>query len=131
MPNFSLTLKFRDWILYNRPFLESVTVLTAATYDCFGHGADPIMSAESHEWSSGESVLEVTPMGGGGGGGEEERQLTWQKFLHVIEMIRGWVRAYPGLYVGFEIYEEDGEQEWYLGYGVLTIYEDGTSVGSI
>ena len=88
-----------------------------------GHDADPVMPLTTHEWTFQDTVLEVTPEK------EEEgdRTLTWAYWLRVIEALRAWQRAYPGLYVGFEVYERgvDGEgrrEEWFLAMGVLTYY---------
>lgn len=82
------------------------------------------MSDLQYEWASGTTVLWVVPktrytM--------HERPLRWTLWLMVIRGFRGWLRAYPGLYFGFELFEsvetEAEEEEYKIGGGELTEFD--------
>lgn len=76
------------------------------------------LPAYRHEWVAGETVLEVMPNDAPG----NHRRLKWGQWLRTLRGVALWWRAYPGLYVGFEIYEREWEMVgYYLGSGQLMV----------
>ena len=52
---------------------------------------------------------------------EPKQTLTWQRWLDTLVGIRGWIGAYPSVYMRFDIFERISEDNaWLIGYGLLT-----------
>ena len=84
------------------------------------------MGPGSHHWEYGRTFLDVYPETSYTG---EVKPLTWGAMMHVIAGFSLWLRAYPGMYFGFEIFEaietEAKEITYVSGYGQLSVYLSG------
>lgn len=123
VPDTDITIVFQDWGHETRPITEARLTLRDASRECLGHKGTTIMPVGKIEWYWGSTVLEVTP--------ETQwtkynKPLTWGSLLRAIAGFQGWLRAYPGVYFGFELFElvqtEEREMVYAIGSGQLTVY---------
>jgi len=123
IPDSSITIRFRSrTYLADRSETDVQTVLEDVIMDSVGYtDRNAVIPEDERDWECGDIVFWLAAERDDPDRGPA---LTWGLWTTTLRGVRGYIRAYPGVFFSYEVYvgDEGVRDRWLIGFGSLTRY---------